>query len=196
MFIWFDLIGCILIILGFLCVLSERIIVVNQLFTNILHVCGIVLILIGLAWVLLIVVPSDEVVLCDTTYVQGIKLDNSTVYYGESFIDKNGNFLNDGDVCVILIGDMSLFARGLPQNETKIIEGVGNPHIKTYQRQWTVHWLFYLVSFEFPRNEFIYELYVPKNSGVEAMPYVNDRLKLSNPLKYVPEGSYLISEFL
>lgn len=194
MFIWFDLIGFILAILGLMCIFSEKIVVINRLCTSVLHVCGIALLLIGISCVLLIVVPSDDVVLCDTTYIQGIKINDSVVYYGDCFVDKNGNVLNEGEVCVILIGDNSLFARALPSEDTRIVNSTGYAQVKTYQRQWTVHWLFYLVSFNFPRKEFVYELHVPENSGCEIIPYVNDNLKFHNPLKYVPEGSYLISE--
>lgn len=160
-----------------------------------LNVCGIICLLVGCVFFSAVVTPSDEISLYDSTPVQGVTWNNSTVYYGDAFITKDGILMNKGEICVILIEDGVWFARGLPPANTTIIEVAGMPIVRIYECYWDVSLFFGLLpSIKIPSDKCVYELCIPKNSGNEVIPYLNDDYRLRDPIKYVPYGSYLIGE--
>lgn len=196
-FEWITMIGCIMVIIGLIWLIGRHIglfFEAPDVLNSILTVFSIVLLIVGCLFISVVITPSDEIRLYDSVGIQGINVDNSTVYYGESFITKNGDLLHEGDVCVILIGDGVWCSRGLPKESTFILKNDGLPCVKTYECYWNVSLLGLTPSFQISRSDCVYEVCVPENSGNEVIPYVNDNYRYREPLKHVEEGSYLISE--
>ena len=105
---------------------------------SVLTICSIVLVIIGGLCMTLVIVPSNDVSFCDSVPIQPVNLNNTTIYYGESFVTRNGDLLNEGDICVILIDNMAWFARGLPSDDTVVVDTDWLPCVKTYERYWDV----------------------------------------------------------
>lgn len=193
---WFTLIGGVMLIVGFIWLIGNKFLKLPDLMRSVLTICSIVLVIIGGLCMTLVIVPSNDVSFCDSVPIQPVNLNNTTIYYGESFVTRNGDLLNEGDICVILIDNMAWFARGLPSDDTVVVDTDWLPCVKTYERYWDVSLLGLTPSFKIPRNDCLYELHVPKNSGNEMIPYINDNYRYRDPLSVMPEGSYLVSEFL